>query len=325
MFITALLVVTQAVTPTPADSRQVAIDLALPLLQKAAAGHIEQKTCFACHNQATPMLAFATARARGFDLEPETFSDQAEHILRFIGSNRERFTSGKGTGGQVDTAGYALFTLELAGHEPNEDTTAVVEYLLKTQAGRDHWNTTSDRPPTEASTFTSTYLALRALRHWPTKAQQERATKRIEAARAWLLKQKPKDTEDRVFRLFGLKEAGADPTAIAAAAWDLLRTQRPDGTWSQTESMEPDPYATATALVALHQAGGLAVDHPAYTRGVAFLVKSQKPDGSWYVKSRSKPFQPYYESGFPHGKDQFISAATSGWATTALLLTRPAK
>jgi hypothetical protein len=36
------------------------------------------------------------------------------------------------------------------------------------------------------------------------------------------------------------------------------------------------------------------------------------------VKSRSKPFQPYYESGFPHAKDQFISIAASGWATAAL-------
>ena len=84
--------------------------------------------------------------------------------------------------------------------------------------------------------------------------------------------------------------------------------------------MASDPYATATALVALHQAGGLATDHPVYSRGVAFLLKAQRPDGTWFVKSRSKPFQPYYESGFPHGKDQFISAATSGWATTALVL-----
>ena len=37
-------------------------------------------------------------------------------------------------------------------------------------------------------------------------------------------------------------------------------------------------------------------------------------------KSRSNPFQPYYESGFPYGKNQFISIAASGWATTALVL-----
>ena len=41
---------------------------------------------------------------------------------------------------------------------------------------------------------------------------------------------------------------------------------------------------------------------------------------SW---SRSKPFQPYFESGFPHGKDQFVSMAASGWATVALALACP--
>jgi N-acyl-D-amino-acid deacylase len=39
---------------------------------------------------------------------------------------------------------------------------------------------------------------------------------------------------------------------------------------------------------------------------VKFLVKAQFADGSWHVRSRSNPFQTYIESGFPHGKDQFI-------------------
>ena len=52
-------------------------------------------------------------------------------------------------------------------------------------------------------------------------------------------------------------------------------------------------------------------------------MSNQLPDGSWHVVSRSKPFQPYFESGYPHGKDQFISIAAAGWATTALLLALP--
>jgi squalene cyclase len=224
----------------------------------------------------------------------------------------------------VDTAGYALFTLELGGHKPDENTEAVVEYLLKDQANRDHWRTTANRPPTEASSFTRTYVGLRGLRVWATESQKEKARKRIAAVRDWVVKTRPKDTEDRVFRLFALKEVDADEKELAAASWELMKTQRPDGGWAQLDSMSSDAYATGTALVALHQAGGLATDHPAYARGVGFLLKTQLADGSWYVKSRSKPFQPYYESGFPHGKDQFISAATSGWATTALLLaTKP--
>jgi squalene cyclase len=54
-----------------------------------------------------------------------------------------------------------------------------------------------------------------------------------------------------------------------------------------------------------------------------FLIADQREDGSWFVASRSKPFQPYFESGFPYGKDQFISMAATSWAVTALSLACP--
>jgi hypothetical protein len=72
--------------------------------------------------------------------------------------------------------------------------------------------------------------------------------------------------------------------------------------------------------VALHKVGGLAISDSVYQRGLRYLLKTQRDDGSWHVTSRSRPFQTYYESGFPHGADQFISCAASGWATWALVL-----
>ena len=320
---TALTFAALGLIPLPApkpDPVRAAATRAIPLLIQGAEGHVEKRSCFACHNQAFPVMALAAAKSRGFAVTDERFTIQAEHIAEFLSQNREKFQKGQGTGGQVDTAGYAMLTLELAGHQPDETTKAVVEYLLKFPGDRDHWRTSSNRPPSEASEFTPTYLALRALRVWATDEQKERAARRVENARGWLLKTKVKDTEDRVFRLLGLAEAKADAKEVAAAAWELMRTQRADGGWAQKDGMASDPYATGSALVALHTAGGLRADHPAYRNGLAFLVKSQEPDGSWLVKSRSVPFQPYYESGFPHAKNQFISITASGWATTALVL-----
>ena len=60
-----------------------------------------------------------------------------------------------------------------------------------------------------------------------------------------------------------------------------------------------------------------------YQRGLRFLLKAQLDDGSWHVQTRSKAFQKYFESGFPHGKDQFVSISASCWATMALILTSP--
>ncbi|HEY2933306.1 MAG TPA: hypothetical protein VGK99_16315 [Acidobacteriota bacterium] len=62
----------------------------------------------------------------------------------------------------------------------------------------------------------------------------------------------------------------------------------------------------------------MPVTDQVYRRGIRFLLNTQLEDGSWYVRSRSMPFQPFFESGFPHGHDQWISAAASNWATMAL-------
>lgn len=320
--IRGLLAAGSTAAPATPERIRTAVEKALPLLAKGAAGHVEQRTCFACHNQALPMLAATLARTRGLAVKHGT-AGQSRFIAEFLGRNRKNYLQGKGQGGQADTAGYALFTLELAGWKRDATTEAVVEYLLQRDEKRDHWRNTSNRPPTEASPFTTTYLALRALRYWGTEKQQERIQGRIAAARGWLEKERPKDQEDRVFRLWGLKEAGAAQAAVDQAVRDLLDHQQPDGGWRQLDKLASDPYATGTALVALHLAGGLETSHPAYRQGVAYLLKEQTADGSWFVQSRSRPFQTYYESGFPHGKNQFISIAASGWATAALALTLP--
>ena len=80
-----------------------------------------------------------------------------------------------------------------------------------------------------------------------------------------------------------------------------------------------DAYATGQALVALMESGITAPAEQQYQLGVRYLVRSQMEDGSWRVRTRSPSFQPYFESDFPHGYDQFISAAASNWAVMALL------
>src|SRR5262249_22517978 len=148
----------------------------------------------------------------------------------------------------------------------------------------------------EMSDFTPTYLAIRGLKTFGTAAQKERIEKRMSEARRWLCDTTAQDNEDRVFRLWGLRHAGADEKEILAARAELEKGQCADGGWRQTDDLASDAYATGSALVALHQAGDLPVSASAYQRGLKFLIKSQRDDGSWLVKSRSQPFQVYFES-----------------------------
>ena len=301
-------------------SEEQEMNKSLNLLRVAAKGHIEKKSCFGCHNQAFPMLAFSEAKKRNFNIPTEEIKAQSDFVLDFLKKNQEKYSEGKGTGGEADTAGYALLTLELAGIKPNETTDAVVTYFLKHQAANGYWKVTSNRPPSEASHFTTNYLALRALRVWGSPKLKSDIEERTKKSAAWILDTSPKTNEDQVFQLLAYSELKQDKTIIEKSAKALIAKQKADGGWAQIDSLDSDPYATATALVSLHFTKMLSNKDKAFQDGVKYLIKTRKEDGSWFVKSRSKPFQTYYESGFPHGKDQFISVAASGWAATALLL-----
>jgi hypothetical protein len=315
-----------AAEPEPSvDALRAAVDRALPLLQKGAAGHISQRSCYACHNQGLPVLAMTTARARGFAIKDEDLRKQTEFTATFLEKNRANYLKGRGQGGQVATAGYALWLLELGGWKPNATTAAVAEYLLLYNENLDHWRMTSNRPPSETSSFTACYVALRGLKTFGTPEQKDRIAARVATVRGWLQKTPARDTEDHVFRLWSLQMADAPKEGVQTAARQLAQLQRGDGGWAQLDSMDSDAYATGSALVALHEAGDMPATDPVYQRGLRYLLRTQQVDGSWLVRSRSKPFQTYYESGFPHGKDQFISIAASGWATTALALACPRK
>jgi hypothetical protein len=129
-----------------------------------------------------------------------------------------------------------------------------------------------------------------------------------------------RSTEDRAFQLLGLGWSAAAKETIKKAARALAAEQRPDGGWAQIPTLSSDAYATGQALVALQQSGALMPADPMVQRGNRFLMQSQLGDGSWFVTSRAIPLQPHFESGFPHGRDQFISAAATNWATMALSL-----
>lgn len=303
-----------------------AIEKSLPLLAAGARGSVvERSRCFTCHSQGLPILALAAARAKGFKTESEELGKQVKFTVDFLATNQKPYREGKGQGGQIDTAGYALWALDAAGWKPDATTGAVAEYFLRWQSELEYWKPTNRRPPTQQSLFTSTYLALYGLKVYGTPEQKERREQRFAQVRAWLLKTPARDTEDRVFRLRALQVVEAPELELRKAAQELRQAQKPDGGWAQLETMETDVYATATALVALNEAGGLATSAAVYQKGVRYLLERQLPEGSWHVVTRSAPIQTYFETGYPHGKDQFISASAAAWATIALTHALPRK
>jgi N-acyl-D-amino-acid deacylase len=308
-----------------------AIDRGLRRLEEGSANYIKNRQCFSCHHQALTMAAFVSARKRGFEVEEARGKTQLEYTLKSFRGKEERIAKGQGVGGANATVGYALFCLEAVGHAPDATTAALVEFLLVKQRDDGAWLASSNRPPSEGSLFTDAALALRALKTYgPAKdaKEAEALRERVEAAfnkgRDWLRKQKPKDTEDKLWRLRGLIAAGVERKEIDAARDVLLKEQLTDGSWSQLPDKPGDAYATGAVLMALREAG-VKADDAAYQKGVRWLLKTQREHGGWVVETRSRPVQVFFDNGDPGGKSQFISFAATGWAVLALLEACPEK
>lgn len=309
----------QAKRDVAKPSKEPVVMKAIALMQKSVKTYTTERDCYSCHHQSLPVMAFAMAKQRGFKLEPKAMSRQSQFTVEFFKEREERLPNGKGVPGGPFTAGYALVGLH-ADDWPGDSTTAsLVAFLRKTQEKDGRWRIRNKRPPLEESDFTATALAVRGLQIYSGKDEESvDATKR---ARSWLERTTPKNNEGRAFQLLGLWWSQASRDVIVNATSELLKKQQPDGGWRQTATGTSDAYATGQALFALHQAGEVATKHIAYRKGIAYLRMIQQSDGSWLVKTRSKPIQKYFESGFPHGKNQFISISGTAWATMALLLT----
>jgi hypothetical protein len=195
---------------------------------------------------------------------------------------------------------------------------AMAGALASLQFPDGRWNPGPPRVPISGSSFVVTASAARVLQAYGPPDQRSEMTSHVDRARHWLMANNATETHDEAFRLLGLHWSGADRAVVMRAAAALTKEQNADGGWTQLRGMNSDAYITGLVMVALHETG-LPVSDPAYQRGVDYLLRTQEPDGSWLVYTRAAPQNPYFESGFPHGKFQFISFAGSCWATMALI------
>ena len=166
----------------------------------------------------------------------------------------------------------------------------------------------------------ATALAVHALQRYPLPGRKTDFAKQVERARHWLRTVKPQNTEGRIYQILGLAWAGEPLARLQPLAKTLLAEQHADGGWSQLAGTRSDAYATGQAMYALRIGAALAGADPAIERGRRFLLETQLENGTWHVRRRAFPFQPTMNSGFPHGRDSWISAAATSWAVMALSL-----
>jgi ankyrin repeat protein len=294
-----------------------AVDRALPPLEHSTATFVAKRACVSCHHNILSILTFQMARERGVKIDPALINAVEAKTFRPLRGPLafDDAVQAVTLNDPTPNDSYLLMAAHASGLAPDLTTAVYARRLVQWQ--RDgHWVTSDFRPPHSSSMFTATATAVRAISlYMPDKAC-------ILRARRWLLRTRPASTEDAAFRLLGLVWAGAAANEIDAARGDLLAMRKPTGGWPQLPGYQPDAYSTGESLFALHEAGT-----PIAGADLKFLISTQAADGTWRVRTRMlSPAQvspPYFPTGFPYEKDEYLSYAGSSWGVIALLAALP--
>jgi ankyrin repeat protein len=273
-----------------------------------------------CHLQVMGAFAYKSMKEHGLPVDEAAAKADALKAFGQVPGGALSFALQDYPGGEPGIGASFMVAAHALGSTRTVTTAAMGRVIALVQQPAGDWTSFHVRAPSSYSSFTFTAYSLRAMQLLTHPSQKEDVAKRVARARHWLGSHQPRETEDRTFQLLGLLWAGADAASLKRLGQALAATQRKDGGWNSLDGRDSDAYSTGQALVALFDAAGVPASDPVYQRGLAFLVNTQAADGSWHTTTRLPPFvnPPYFESGYPYGRDQFISVAGANWAVMAL-------
>ena len=307
----------------PADVRT-AVDRGRALLAKASVTSAANGGCASCHAHNVLDTVDRAAVRKGLALDAKLVTQRQTLTKAPYFSPANLLEHFPDPPGSPITTVFALTALANSGYEPDRTTDIAAAHLATQQSRDGRWFMSAiARPPIGEGPIAVTAYAIRALTTYAPPGRAADMNERIARAASWLAAQKAVTTEDRNMQLLGLYWADRPASARTQLAAAIIAKQRADGGWAQSDEMQSDAYATGVSLFALAEAGGMSPSHDAYKKGVAYLLSTQRGDGSWYVKSRAVKFQPFFDGGFPYEHDQWISSMATGWATAALVLALP--
>jgi Ankyrin repeats (3 copies)/Squalene-hopene cyclase C-terminal domain len=307
------------------ENAREAAEKSLTLLQQTSGSFFREGGCVACHAQNLTGMAVSVARANGARIDETAAAEQLKTVKLQFASADQILLQRMDTPGGVDLVMYPVLQFAAEHAAPDRAIDAMIHNIAGQQRSGGNWHVPGiARPPMEDGDFSRTAIALRCLSLYSFPGRKAEFDQRIAHAAAWLKSANPRTTEDRSMQLLGLKWANADRRSLEDPLKRLMALQHSDGGWAQTPNLASDAYATGQVLYTMHELGIPATD-PAYRSGVAFLLSTQREDGSWFVTSRAPKFQPYFQSGVAYNHDQWISAAGTAWAAMGLSYAVPEK
>lgn len=316
-------------TPASRTPSQAAT-LGLKAVQASVKKFQGMATCISCHHEGLARIAFGAARDHGVKVDPAILRNQAGRVdgaLNAMKPLHEGALHNPSLMKQVplieineiaSTDTWLLLGKAALHEKPTAASAAMTMVLARQQTPDGCWTFGGPRIPMQSSFFTMTALSIRSMQYYAPKSAAAEVAERTTRARRWLISTPTKTSEDRTFRLLGLKWTAAPAEEVKKAIAGITADQRKDGGWSQAPNLHSDAYATGQALYALREAG-VPVTSPVYRNGVAFLLHNQEEDGTWFVNKRAVPGNNYFDAGYPYGQSQYASFIGACWAIMALL------
>jgi hypothetical protein len=304
-----------------------AVERGLAFLQADAVKWRKEKNCSTCHHGTMTVWALNAARSAGYSVDGESLADTTkwtkDRLLASIDKPRDPLPGPR----MMSTP--AVYLALMAQAVPSQESVSaddlkrIADHLVRYQEPDGSWAWSSAPPKNRPPPFfesdeVATLLVQLALAPRAGDANSNSPAREArEKAAAWLAKVEPSDsTQAAAFRLLVRVRAGESATAIQPEMDRFLRRQREDGGWGQLSDRPSDAYATGQALHALSIAG-IKNDSEVVVRGVAFLVGSQKEDGSWPMSRRGHPGVTPSDYTVP------ITYFGSAWGTLGLIRSVP--
>ncbi len=197
--------------------------------------------CYTCHHEGLQFRVDRVAAEHGLPVDRNA---ENEHFRMIVGQvhykNESLFGVDAGLRGiqiinPAEVSAVALTSFHDLGVPPSLPLEVKAQRLAKLQRPDGYWVTMDERPPQDASRFTTTAYAIEAIKDYLPEQLGSEKREVISRARGWLLTSLPRDSEDEAMQLFGLKSAGVSGKEIDPIAKRLIAEQRRDGRMGSIE------------------------------------------------------------------------------------------
>jgi hypothetical protein len=307
----------QDVRPKRADI-DATIDRGLGFLVKDALAWKKNHNCASCHHAALMIWSMREAKRSGHAVDEPVLVELTKWVAE---SGDGKFGLPRPASAPKAASPKAVYFALALGTDPKPDAVSQkgLKLLLKTveaeQTENGSWSAWPETRPPIFGNSDESLTALATLAVLPAAASGDKAAKAARDKGAkWLAESKTDDDPQSIaLRLVLWKRLGRPAEEWQPLARRIKDRQNADGGWSQAKGMASDAWATGQALYALAHAG-IKPDEAAIARGHAFLIKTQRADGSWPMTSRPTT---------PGGKGSTslipITGAGSAWAVLGLV------